>query len=181
VPIKETERTGPSEDNYYGWSKLQAEQWLRIYQRFIPHVILRYAYVYGPQKDWGAVGAFLKNISNNKPPVIFGGNQANDFIFVDDVVDANIKALETSYINQTFNVGTGRATSIRDACEFCIEAMNSTIKARVEPARSFDYSVFLYNIDKARTLLRFEPKYSLRQGIMETVKRAYNIPALQHT
>lgn len=181
VPIREDAELGPSQDNCYGWSKLQAEQWIRIYQRFLPHVILRYAYVYGPNKDWGAIGAFIKNLSQNEQPVIFGGNQTNDFIYVKDVVDANILALESSYTNQAYNIGTGRATSIRDACEYCIEAMDSKMKTKVEPARSFDYPVFVYDISKAGTLLKFVPKWNLFHGIKDMVnKKVESLPALQH-
>lgn len=170
IPIRENGALGPSEDNYYGWSKLQAEQWIRLYQRFIPHVILRYAYVYGPDKDWGAIGVFLKKLANDEQPTVFGGNQTNDFVYVKDVVDANVKALETCYTNQVFNIGTGRATSIRDACEYCIEALDSPLKAKYEPARSFDYPVFIYDIAKARSLLSYTPEWNLLHGIQDTVK-----------
>ena len=182
VPIREDAKLGPSDDNYYGWSKLQAEQWIRIYQRFMPHVILRYAYVYGPEKDWGAIGAFLKTLATHASPVVFGGNQTNDFVYVQDVVQANIAALETTYTNQTFNIGTGRATSIRDACDYCIEAMDSPIQATYEPARSFDYPVFVYDISKANTLLHYAPKWNLLHGIQDMVtQNAKHLPTLQHS
>lgn len=171
VPIREDAKLGPSEDNYYGWSKLQAEQWIQIYQRFLPYIILRYAYVYGPNKDWGAIGAFIKQLRNKEQPVVFGGNQTNDFIYVQDVVDANLLALETSYTNQAYNIGTGRATSIRDACEYCIEALDSRLQPKYEPARSFDYPVFVYDISKANTLLNFMPKWNLLHGIKDMVKQ----------
>jgi UDP-glucose 4-epimerase len=180
VPIREDAPLGPSEDNYYGWSKLQAEQWIRIYQRFVPHVILRYAYVYGSDKDWGAVGAFLKKLGKGESPVVYGGNQTNDFVYVQDVVDANVLALETSYTNQAFNIGTGRATSIRDCCEYCIEALNSTVKPTFEPARTFDYPVFLYDISKANSLLNYVPKWNLLNGIKDMVatnKGIFNVIA----
>ena len=184
VPIREDAKLGPSYDNYYGWSKLQSEQWIRNYQRFLPYVILRYAYVYGSQKDWGAIGAFLKQIKAGEQPTVFGGNQTNDFVYVKDVVDVNIKALETSYTNQVFNVGTGRATSIRDACQYCLEALGSPLEMKIEPSRTFDYSVFLYDISKANSLLNYVPKWNLLNGIKDMVKEnvfAQNIPALQHS
>jgi len=169
VPIRENAPLGPSKDNYYGWSKLQAEEWIRIYQRFLPHVILRYAYVYGPNKDWGAIGAFIKKLKYGEQPVVFGGNQTNDFVYVEDVVQANLLALETNYTNQAYNVGTGRATSIRDACEYCIESLDSKLEMKVDSARSFDYPVFVYDICKAGTLLNFMPKWNLLHGIKNMV------------
>jgi len=170
IPIREDALLGPSDDNYYGWSKLQAEQWIQIYQRFLPAIILRYAYVYGPQKDWGAIGGFIKNIQNGEPPIVFGGRQTNDFIYVKDVVDANLLALETAYINQIYNIGTGRATSIKDACDLCLKALKSNLKMTITPTRTFDVSAFVYDISKAQSILKFEPKWTLYDGIEDMVR-----------
>ncbi len=73
-------------------------------------------------------------------------------------MEANLLVLETPYLNETFNVGTGRAVNIRDACEACLTLSGSTLNAKIEPGRSFDYQIFLYDIAKARILLRYSPK-----------------------
>jgi UDP-glucose 4-epimerase len=168
VPIREDADRKPS--SVYGATKKMAEDWVMFYGSRLPYVILRYGYIYGEDKDWGAVGAFMKKLSNNERPVIFGGNQTNDFIYVKDVVEANLLALETTYTNQAYNIGTGRATSIKDVCDYCIKAMKSDLKMKIEPARTFDYSIFVYDILKATTLLRFEPKWSILDGITDMVK-----------
>ena len=99
-------------------------------------------------------------------------------------MEANILALETPYINETFNIGAGRAVNIRDACEACLTLSGSTLKAKIEPSRSFDSPIFLYDIAKARTLLRYSPKWTLREGIsdmlkeMPTQKEVVNVPKL---
>ena len=168
VPIREDAPREPSSP--YGLTKKMAEDWIEFYGNRLPYVILRYGYIYGKDKDWGAVGAFIKRLSNNKRPVVFGGNQTNDFVYVKDVTRANILALETQYTNMAYNIGTGRATSIRDVCEYCIKAMKSDLKMKIERARVFDYPIFVYDISKARTLLGFEPKWNVLNGITDMVK-----------
>ena len=168
VPIKEDAPRKPS--SLYGLTKKMAEDWIMYYGNQLPHVILRYGYIYGKGKNWGAIGAFLKRLSNNQQPVVFGGNQTNDFIYVKDVAKANVLALDTVYTNQAYNIGTARATSIRDVCEYCIEAMKSELKMKIEPARNFDYPIFVYDIAKARTLLHFEPQWNVLNGITDMTK-----------
>jgi len=168
VPLREDAPREPS--SVYGLTKKMAEDWIMFYGGQLPYVILRYGYIYGKGKDWGAVGAFMKRLSNNERPVVLGGNQTNDFVYVKDVVEANWLALETRYTNQAYNIGTGRATSIRDVCEYCIKAMESDLKMKIEPARTFDYPIFVYDISKARTLLRFEPEWNVLNGITDMVK-----------
>ncbi|MDH5374400.1 MAG: NAD-dependent epimerase/dehydratase family protein [Candidatus Bathyarchaeota archaeon] len=170
VPIREDAPREPS--SLYGLTKKMAEDWIMFYGSQLPYVILRYGYIYGKGKDWGAVGAFLKRLSNNQQPVVFGGDQTNDFVYVKDVVKANLLALETVYTNQAYNIGTARATSIRDVCEYCIKAMKSDLKMKIEPARSFDYAIFVYDISRARTLLRFEPEWNVLNGIANMVKES---------
>lgn len=132
---------------------------------------MRYAYVYGAFKDWGAIGKWLyHDIPEGRPPNVFGGDQTNDFIYVKDVVEANILALESKYRNQIYNIGTSRATSIRDVCQYCINAMKTNLKMQIEPARTFDYPIFLYDISKARSLLRFQPKWNVLDGIKDMVQ-----------
>jgi nucleoside-diphosphate-sugar epimerase len=89
---------------------------------------------------------------------------------VKDVVEANRLALETEYTKQAYNIGTGRATSIRDVCEYCIKAMGSDLKMKIVRARVFDYPIFVYDISRTRTLLGLEPKWNVLNGITDMVK-----------
>ena len=169
VPIREDAPREPT--NIYGLTKKMGEDWIMLHGNQLPYVILRYGYIFGKGKDWGAIGAFLKRLSNNQQPIVFGGNQTNDFVYVKDVVQANMLALESTYTNQAYNIGTGRATSIRDVCEYCIKASESSLKMKLEPARVFDYPIFVYDISKAGTLLCFEPKWNVLDGIADMVKK----------
>jgi len=168
VPIREDAPREP--DSVYGLTKKQAEDWLFYFGDRLPYVILRYGYIFGKGKDWGAVGAFLRLLSEGKRPVVFGGRQTNDFIYIKDVVQANRLALETEHTRQAYNIGTGRATSIKDVCELCIKAMKSPLTMELKPAREFDFPVFVYDIAKAQTLLKFDPKWNLYDGIEDILK-----------
>lgn len=165
LPINECQPIGP--ENEYGLSKKEAEDWIFINAKQLPYVILRYAYIYGTHKDWGAIGAFFKKLKHGEQPIIFGGKQSNDFTYVDDVVQANLLALETDYINQTFNIGTGKLSSIRDVCEQCVNAVGSKIEPKIEPARTFDFPLFVYDISKAESILRYKPKWNVYRGIRD--------------
>lgn len=168
VPIREDAKREP--ESIYGLTKKQAEDWIFLYGESLPYVILRYGYIYGKGKDWGAVGAFIKRIKEGKRPTVFGGRQTNDFIYIKDVVHANLLALETEHTRQAYNIGSGRATSIKDVCELCIDAMETDLTMEIKPARIFDFPVFVYDISKAQTLLNFEPKWNLTKGIKDTLK-----------
>jgi len=168
IPIREDAPREP--DSVYGLTKKQAEEWIFYFGDRLPYVILRYGYIFGKGKDWGAVGAFLKLLSEGKRPVVFGGKQTNDFIYIKDIVQANRLALETEHTRQVYNIGTGRATSIKDVCELCIKAMKSNLTMEIKPAREFDFPVFVYDISKAQTLLTFDPKWNLLEGIEDTLK-----------
>ena len=169
VPIKEDSPRNPT--SIYGLTKKQAEDWIMLYGDQIDYVILRYAYIYGQGKDWGAIGNFIKRIRQGEQPIIFGGRQTNDFIYVKDVVEANILALESEYLDQVYNIGTGIATSIKETCRMCLEVMNSDLGMKIEPPRPFDIQMFVYDITKARLLLGFEPKWRLSEGIKDMVKQ----------
>lgn len=168
VPIREDSPREP--ESIYGMTKKMAEDWVMFHGNRLPYIILRYGYVYGKGKDWGAVGAFLEKIANNERPIIFGGDQTNDFIYIKDLVRINELALNTPYTNQSFNVGTGRPISIRYVCDICLDVMKNKLKPKIKPARSFDYPVFVYDISKVRTLLDFEPQYNVLNGIRDMVK-----------
>jgi len=168
VPIREDAPREP--DSVYGLTKKQAEDWIFYFGDRLPYVILRYGYIFGKGKDWGAIGAFLKLLRQGKRPVVYGGKQTNDFIYIEDVVQANRLALETEHMRQAYNIGTGRATSIKDVSGLCIKAVKSNLTMELKPAREFDFPVFVYDISKAQTLLRFDPKWNLYDGIEDMLK-----------
>ncbi|MCJ7634914.1 NAD-dependent epimerase/dehydratase family protein [Candidatus Bathyarchaeota archaeon] len=164
APFKEDAPVDPP--NYYGWTKLVGEELIRRFCK-VPWVILRYGYIYGSAKLHGAIGSFFKNLREDKPSTIFGGKQTNDFTYIADIVQANHLALHTSYTNEVFHIGSGRANSILDVYDACAIALGKDIKPIIAPAREGDYGIFLYDIAKAERLLGYYPKYSILGGIKE--------------
>jgi len=170
VPIREDARREPV--SIYGLSKKFAEDLIMYYGRLnLRYVILRYGYVYGPGKDWGAIGAFLKRLSQNQPPVVYGGAQSNDFVYINDIVQANLQALETHHTNYAYNVGTGRAYSILDVANLCCELTGKQYEPEIKPPRTYDYQLFVYDITKAKTLLKYQPKWNIYNGIRDMIIR----------
>src|SRR5688572_10472425 len=115
-PTKESE--APSPLTPYGISKLAFEQYLLAARHHfgLEYAALRYANVYGPRQDQkgegGVIGVFCKMLLDGKRPTIFGGGkQTRDFVYVDDVVEANLKAL-ASKKSGVWHVSTGKETSV---------------------------------------------------------------------
>jgi len=168
VPITEDTERKPS--SIYGLTKMMAEDLIFLFGDKLPYIILRYGYVYGKGKDWGAVGTFLRLLKEGKHPVIYGGRQTNDFTYVKDIVEANISALETPFTNKVYNIGTGKPTSIFEVFEICQRALGIDVKPTLDPPRPFDFSDFVYDTSKAEKLLGFKAKWSLAEGIQDSLK-----------
>jgi UDP-glucose 4-epimerase len=139
-PVPETHVMRPLSP--YGISKLCGEQYLSYYQRVsgLQIVSLRYANVYGPRQDpdgeAGVVAIFIQKLLNNEQAIVYGnGRQTRDFIYVDDVVEANL-AVMSQETQGTYNVGTGEETSINDLLRILIAHTNSTCKEVHGPAKN---------------------------------------------
>jgi len=164
-PIHEDSPTRPS--SIYGYSKLFAEQLIQYYS--VPYVILRYGYIYGPRKQHGAISNFVRSLLQGRKPTIYGGNQLNDFVSIHDIVQANVLALETPYLNQIYNIGTGQALSIKMVYEYCRRATGKNIEPEIVASRKFDPTIFVYDISKAKVLLGYTPNTDIFSGIKEVV------------
>lgn len=159
----------------YGVSKLAGEMYT---ERMAAHygfqnIILRYFNTFGPRQTLtpyvGVITIFINNLLAGKPPVIYGdGSQVRDFIFVDDVAEANILAMRREANNRVVNVGTGRGTSVAEIARMLIERINPCIEpeyARLPEGEPKD-SIAL--VKSAKDLLGFEAKSTLEDRI-ETV------------
>ena len=160
----------------YGLSKLCAEQYLSYYQRIsgLQVVNLRYANVYGPRQDpegeAGVVAIFIQKMLNNEQPVINGnGRQTRDFVFVDDVVEANLAMLGQE-TQGTYNVGTGVETSINDLFRILVQHTGSTCKEVHGPAKKGEQARSVIDNAKLRHELSWEPKADLSDGLKKTVE-----------
>ena len=160
----------------YGLSKLCGEQYLSYFQRVsgLQAVSLRYANVYGPRQDpegeAGVVAIFIQKMLNGEQAVINGnGRQTRDFVFVDDVVEANL-AMMGQETQGTYNVGTGVETSINDLFRILVQHTGSTCKEMHGPAKKGEQARSVIDSAKLRHEVSWEPKADLSDGLKKTVE-----------
>jgi len=172
-PASETHVTQPLSP--YGLSKFCGEQYLSYYQRVggIQVVNLRYANVYGPRQDpygeAGVVAIFIQKLLNGEQAIINGnGRQTRDFVFVDDVVEANLSVMGQQ-IGGTYNVGTGKETSINDLFRILVEQIGSMCKELHGPAKPGEQARSVIDATKLRHELSWEPRVELPEGLKRTV------------
>ena len=159
----------------YGVSKYCTEQYLNYFKRIygIERVILRYANVYGPRQDplgeAGVVAIFTGRILNGEKPIIYGdGNQTRDYVYVKDIVKANLLAMDGK--EGTYNVGTGIETSVNGLVKMFSSALNKKIDPIYAPPRKGEVQRISLNGAKAKRELGFIPEYSLERGLEETIE-----------
>ncbi len=172
-PVPESHATRPLSP--YGISKLCGEQYLSYYQRVsgLQIVSLRYANVYGPRQDpdgeAGVVAIFIQKLLNSEQAIVDGnGRQTRDFVYVEDVVEANL-AVMGQETQGTYNVGTGEETSINDLLRILIAHTNSTCKEVHGPAKNAEQVRSVIDSSKLRQELSWEPKTELSEGLKRTV------------
>jgi len=177
-PVGITEEKPVQNLSIYALSKYDTE---RIAVNFgfalkIPTVVLRYFNVYGPRQSLnnpytGVIAIFSSRIKNNNPPIIFeDGRQLRDFIYVEDVARANLLALEGDK-EGVYNVGTGKATSILEVANTLIELFDSKVEPKITGEfRVGDNRHDFADISKIKRELKFEPRYSLKQGLEKFVE-----------
>lgn len=168
MPIEETppitERFKARGNSQYACTKFQGEEYIRRYR--IPHIVLRYAHLYGEGKiGHGAIGGFIDRMTRGLAPVLYGGFQSNDFCAVQDIVAANLLALETPNINEVYNIGTGEELTTVAVFEILADLFGYHKDFERLPARTVDPMRFVYDISKARKMLGFEPKYNFIDGM----------------
>ncbi|MEW6682057.1 MAG: NAD-dependent epimerase/dehydratase family protein [Nitrospirota bacterium] len=160
----------------YGISKLAGEHYLYYYGRTygLQWTSLRYANVYGPRQDpfgeAGVVAIFTLKLLQNEQPVINGtGKQTRDYIAIDDVVEANMAVLNNR-LTETFNVGTGRETTVNQLFRMLAEAVGSPIKERYGPERRGEQLRSCVDAGKLARAAEWEARTSLADGLKRTVE-----------
>ncbi|OLE73954.1 MAG: UDP-glucose 4-epimerase, partial [Acidobacteria bacterium 13_1_20CM_2_57_8] len=173
IPANEEHPTIPLSP--YGVSKLTGELYLGYYHlNFgLPFVALRYANVYGPRQnskgEAGVVAIFISQLLAGKSPIINGdGKQTRDYVFVGDVVRANVAALDASYVGP-INIGTGRETDVVTICELLRQGLESKIKAVHGPAKLGEQRRSCLDVSLAGKVLRWRPEVTLQSGLKKTI------------
>lgn len=173
-PADEEHPTWPASP--YGISKLACEKYIRFFAQTygLRYVFLRYANVYGPRQnphgEAGVVAIFSMRLLKGEQAVINGdGKQTRDYVFVGDVVRANLLALNYPE-NDYFNIGTGIETDVNTIYQRLNEAAGAGMSERHGPAKDGEQLRSVLANDKARRLLDWQPKVSLADGLKETVE-----------
>ena len=113
----------------------------------------------------------MESVLQQKPPTINGdGSYSRDFTFIANVIDANEKALftaNTEAVNQVYNIAFGESTTLLQLFQYINEIAGSTMDPVFGPFRTGDIPHSLANIDKAKRLLNYSPKISVREGLAQ--------------
>jgi UDP-glucose 4-epimerase len=160
----------------YGITKHTVEHYLQMYKSLynIDYAVLRYSNVYGARQDstgeGGVISIFCEKIMNNSSPYIFGdGEQLRDFIYVKDVVRANIAAID-SINNGIYNVCTSRKTSVNELLKIINDITGKNISPIYTDEREGDIKDSYMTYEKIKNEIGWEPEYDLYDGIKETIK-----------
>ena len=179
-PQKREDMT-PNPTSPYGASKLAAENYVKLFHKVygLETVSLRYFNVYGPRQRFdiqcaygGAITIFTNRLLKNMPPIIYGdGEQTRDFIYIQDVVEANILALNSKKAaGESFNIGTGKNISVNQVAEILKEIMNRKDLKNVHAnPRPTDIRHGYADVSKAKRMLGFHPKVPLKEGLIKLV------------
>ncbi|UIP01535.1 NAD-dependent epimerase/dehydratase family protein (plasmid) [Halobaculum sp. CBA1158] len=176
VPIAESDPKEPTSP--YATDKLAIDHYTRIYADLygLETVALRYFNVYGPGQSAGeyagVVSTFLEQARSGQPLTVEGdGSQTRDFVHVADVVRANLAAAATEHTGEAFNVATGESVSIRDLADVVVDVTGASAGVVHVDARPGDIERSRGDTEKARRLLRFEPRVDLRTGLAALASR----------
>jgi UDP-glucose 4-epimerase len=160
----------------YGITKLDAERYLYFYNKIygIKFTTFRYSNVFGTRQDphgeAGVVSIFSSMMLTGKTPTIYGdGKQTRDYVYVKDVVAANLLAIEKGD-NEAFNIGTGKEVDVNTLFNAIKEITGFKNSPSYAPARQGELARNCLNTDKAKKILGWQPEYSLKDGLKETVE-----------
>lgn len=159
----------------YGASKFAAEGFVALYRRLhgLRASRLRYANVYGPRQDphgeAGVVAIFARMLLDGRQPVIFGdGEQTRDFVFVGDVVRANLLAADRRF-EGAVNIGTGQASTVNDVYRALARAVGTTSLPAYGAPRAGDVRHITLDASAARAGLGWAPQVTLEDGLTATI------------
>lgn len=178
LPLDEKHQANPL--SFYGLSKYTAEGYIRLFSRGIAlkYSILRFANVYGPRQqsagEGGVIAQFISRYGRGDSLNIYGdGEQTRDFIYVADVVAACCKALDMGD-NQTVNISTGDGVSINRLWELLDGIIGCQSRPLYGPRREGDIIHSVLDNSKARNVLLWGPRITLREGLERTLRYAEN-------
>ncbi|MBX4270560.1 NAD-dependent epimerase/dehydratase family protein [Clostridium estertheticum] len=160
----------------YGVSKHTVEHYLGVYKKSynIDYVVLRYSNVYGPRQDssgeGGVVSIFCEKLINGQAPFIYGdGEQIRDFVYVKDVAEANLMAIEKNK-SGIYNVCTNSKTTINNLFGYIRDLIGKDISPVYVKEREGDIKNSYMTYDKIGNEIGWRPEYAIHSGLKETLE-----------
>ena len=178
IPIEEDDPKNPI--NTYAQTKLDDENLAIKYAQMGVRVIgLRYFNVFGERQSptyAGVIKKFVKKVRNNEPPIINGdGQQTRDFVYVGDVVQANILAMKSNVDHGFFNIGTGSTITVLELANLIIDSFGLSLKPVHGPELPGDVKITKADISRAKKLLNWEPKTRIEEWLKSTITARTNL------
>jgi len=176
LPVVET--MAPAPLSPYAVSKLAGEHYLRVYARVfgVQTVTLRYFNVFGPRQDPNSqyaavIPRFITAALEGRSPTVYGdGEQSRDFCFIDNVVEANLRAADAEGASgKVFNIACGTGTSLNRVLALLGEALGRPVVALYEPGRAGDVRHSLADISQAKTVLGYTAAVNFVAGLGKTL------------
>lgn len=179
LPVDENHPVEPI--SFYGISKHTPCHYIKIYSEFykIKYTIFRYSNVYGPRQDsngeGGVISIFLDRLLKKEICYIYGdGEQTRDFIYVKDVVNANVLALDRGD-NETIDISTNKPVTINELYKIMKEISGSSVEFEYKVARKGDILYSYLDNKKALKCLDWNAEYDIRKGMKETLNYYNNL------
>ncbi len=175
--LPKVETMPPTPISPYGVSKLVGELYAQVFGRVygLENVSLRYFNVFGPRQDptsqySGVLSRFSLALLDGGQPVVFGdGEQSRDFTYVDNVVDATLRACEAGGASgMVLNVGTGARITLNQVLKVFEKIIGKPIRARYDPPRTGDILHSQADVNLGRRVLGYEPRVDFEQGLRRT-------------
>ncbi|MFQ5454766.1 MAG: NAD-dependent epimerase/dehydratase family protein [Nitrospirota bacterium] len=161
----------------YGISKLSGEHYLYYYKEVcgLDYTCLRYSNVYGPRQDpfgeAGVVAIFTQKMLLGEQPIINGnGLQTRDYVFVEDVIEANMAVTNSSNVCGILNVGTSKETSVNELFNYLCKITGSDAKETHGPGKKGEQKRSVLDYNKLNKITEWEPGVSLQEGLKITVE-----------
>ena len=176
--VPKVETMPPEPASPYAADKVAGELYLAMFWRAfgLETISLRYFNVFGPRQDpsnqyAGVIAAFASTMLRGRPPVIFGdGRQSRDFVFIGDVVKANLLAADAPAVHgEVVNIGTGRATDLKTMAAAFNRVLGTDFEPIYDAPRPGDVKRSLADVAAARRLLGYKPEVSFEEGLRQTI------------
>ena len=172
LPVKESEPFDPISP--YAIAKYMVEQYLEFFRRNagISYVILRYAAVYGIGQVTGAMADYIRTLRKGGQADMWGdGNKTRDYVYIEDVVRANLLGLEVpaDHPFPVFNIGTGKETSLNVLYALIAHLLGKEAQPHYHADRLGEQICYALDSTKAKTVLKWEPQVLLEEGVKNVI------------